>query len=76
MLSVGLWRWYINVTITFLDSIHRPVFYLKHDVSEIGFCLRLQVEPTELGQIDRASLCRNEFTNLQYIIFVHLMFTS
>jgi hypothetical protein len=29
MLSVGLWRRYINVTITILDIIHRPVFYLK-----------------------------------------------
>jgi hypothetical protein len=27
MLSVGLWRWYINVTITILDIIHRPVLY-------------------------------------------------
>jgi hypothetical protein len=25
----GLWRWYINITITILDIIHRPVFYLK-----------------------------------------------
>jgi hypothetical protein len=29
MLSVGFWRWYINITITILDIIHRPVFYLK-----------------------------------------------
>jgi hypothetical protein len=29
MLSIGLWRWYINITITILDIIHRPVFYLK-----------------------------------------------
>jgi hypothetical protein len=28
-------------------------FYLKHDVSETGFCLRLQVELTQLGPIDR-----------------------
>jgi hypothetical protein len=40
---VGLWRWYINITITILDIIHRPVFYLKHDVSETGFYLRLKV---------------------------------
>jgi hypothetical protein len=46
MLSIGLWRWYINVTITILDIIHRPNFYLKHDYLEAGFCLRLQVEPT------------------------------
>jgi hypothetical protein len=32
-----------------------PVYFSKHDVSEIGFCLRLQVKPTQLGSIDRAS---------------------
>jgi hypothetical protein len=32
-------------------------FYLKHDVSVNGFYLCLQVEPTQLGPIDRASLC-------------------
>jgi hypothetical protein len=109
MLSIGLWRWYINITITILDiihrpvfylklnstllglsvphrkhitsqlrarqvntvyrfvtinvttinldTIHRPVFYLKHDISDTGFCLRLQVVPTQLGKIDRASPC-------------------
>jgi hypothetical protein len=30
MRSVGLWRWYINITVTILDIIRRPVFYLKH----------------------------------------------
>jgi hypothetical protein len=39
-----------------LDIIHSPVFYLKHDVSEPGYCLLLQVEPTQLGQIDTANL--------------------
>jgi hypothetical protein len=34
--------------IVFLGIIHRPV-------SETGFCLRLRVEPTQLGLIDRAS---------------------
>jgi hypothetical protein len=29
MRSIGLWRWYINITITTLDIIHRPVFYLE-----------------------------------------------
>jgi hypothetical protein len=33
MLSIGLWRWYINVTITILDIIHLLTFYLNHDVS-------------------------------------------
>jgi hypothetical protein len=32
-----------------MDIIHRPVFYLKHNVSETGFCLRLQVEFIQLG---------------------------
>jgi hypothetical protein len=46
MLSTGLWRWYTNITITVLDIIYRPVFYLKHDISETGMWFRLQVEPT------------------------------
>jgi hypothetical protein len=45
----------------FLDIIHhpvfiwkhRPVYFSKHDVSETGFCLRLQVKATQLGPIDR-----------------------
>jgi hypothetical protein len=39
----------------FLDIIHRPVYFQEHNVSETGFCLRLQVKPTQLGPIDRAS---------------------
>jgi hypothetical protein len=34
---------------------HHPVYFSKHDVSQTGFCLRLQVKPTQLGPIDRAS---------------------
>jgi hypothetical protein len=37
---------FLYVTITILHIIHRPVFYLKLNVSETGFCLRLQVEPS------------------------------
>jgi hypothetical protein len=29
MLSIGLWRWFIDITITILNIIHRPVFNLK-----------------------------------------------
>jgi hypothetical protein len=54
MLSIGLWKWYINVTNNILDIIHRPVCYLKQDVSETGLCPGLQVEATQLGPIDRA----------------------
>jgi hypothetical protein len=32
-----------------------PCFYLKCSILETGFCRRLQVEPTQLGPIDRAS---------------------
>jgi hypothetical protein len=43
-----------NKTNTILDIIHRPVFHLKHNVSETGFCLHLPVEPMRLGPIDGA----------------------
>jgi hypothetical protein len=36
------------LTITILDIINRPVFNLKHDVLETGFCLCLHVEPTQV----------------------------
>jgi hypothetical protein len=29
--------------------------FAKHNVSETGFCLRLQVKPTQFGPIHRAS---------------------
>jgi hypothetical protein len=51
MPSIGVSRWHINITNTILDVIHRPVFYFKHSVSESRFCLRLQMEPTQLGLI-------------------------
>jgi hypothetical protein len=41
----------LHATITVLDFIHQPVLYLKHDVLETGLCLRLQVEPTEMGLV-------------------------
>jgi hypothetical protein len=76
MLFMGLGRWYINITITILDIIHRTVFYLKHDVSE--FYHSLQVEPTQLSTIDRASprlrtpankknTCFQKVTNLMFV---------
>jgi hypothetical protein len=33
-----------------MDVIHRPVRYLKHSDSKTGFCLRFQMEPTQLDQ--------------------------
>jgi hypothetical protein len=40
-----------------ITRIHRPVLYLKHIVSETGFCLCLHLESTYLDPIDRAGLC-------------------
>jgi hypothetical protein len=49
MVSIGLKLLYANITVTVLDIIHHPVFYLKQDVSETGFCLHLQVDRSQLG---------------------------
>jgi hypothetical protein len=38
------------------DYIIKVKSFCAYDVSETGIYLRLQVEPTQLGQIDRASL--------------------
>jgi hypothetical protein len=53
----------INIIITILIIIHRPPFLKK--VSETRLCLRLQVEPTRMGPIERASLD----TSLRNIMF-------
>jgi hypothetical protein len=45
------------MTITILDIIHSPAFYLKHEFSETEFCLLFQVEPIQMGQIERACSC-------------------
>jgi hypothetical protein len=39
-----LWRWFIGIIVVFLDVTHRPVFYLKCNVWETGFCFRLHVK--------------------------------
>jgi hypothetical protein len=49
---------YCPITITILAYIHRPVSYLKLNVSVTGFCFRLQVEPTQLDPVDT---CRADF---------------
>jgi hypothetical protein len=54
MLSIGLWQWYTNTTITVLHIIHRPVYYLKLNPT-LSICLyltrntlRLRYEPNRL----------------------------
>jgi hypothetical protein len=53
--SLGCKQELHSTNIIFFDIIHRPVYDSKHDVSETGFCLRLQAKPTHLGPIDTAS---------------------
>jgi hypothetical protein len=45
--------WTLSIVLS--ESESRAVSLSKHNVSEIGFSLRLQVRPTQLGSIDRAS---------------------
>jgi hypothetical protein len=46
----------LGITTTILDITHRPVFYLKRNVSDTGFCFRLRLEFTQLGPIYRVCL--------------------
>jgi hypothetical protein len=39
---------------------HRPVYISKHSFPETGLYLRLQAKPTQLNQIDRASLYKED----------------
>jgi hypothetical protein len=45
--------WTLSIVLSLSKT--RPVYFSKHNVSEIGFCLRLQVKPTQLGPIDGAN---------------------
>jgi hypothetical protein len=48
---------FLILSIVLSLSKNRPVYFSKHNVSETGFCLRLQAKPTQLGQVDTASPC-------------------
>jgi hypothetical protein len=46
--------------------------YLKYDVSETGFRLRLQAQPTQMGPIERASFyVRTQWAPLKTVTGVH-----
>jgi hypothetical protein len=45
--SIGLWQWYINITITVFDTIHRLVFLNKRQV----FGLREGPTPRKTGPL-------------------------
>jgi hypothetical protein len=44
-----------NITLIILDIIDGPAFYLNQRFGDRSFCLRVQVVPTQLGPIDRAT---------------------
>jgi hypothetical protein len=52
--STGFLSSSVCAVFMFLDVIHCP-FFPNHNVSETGFCLRLQAKPTQSDPIDRAS---------------------
>jgi hypothetical protein len=57
MLSTGLWRWYINITITILDIIHRSVFYLKLNSIGVSVINRKHIiSPLQAQQVN--AICR------------------
>jgi hypothetical protein len=69
----GPWRPVTRIALLFFSSfwtlsIFLSLFYTIYNVSETGFCLRLQVEPTQLGQIDRA---RFYLWNLKFVTMVY-----
>jgi hypothetical protein len=47
----------MNTTTIIVDIIHLSVLYLKHNISETGFCLFLQVVLTQFDPIDKESPC-------------------
>jgi hypothetical protein len=46
MLLIQLCFWMLSIVL---------FLFKKHNITETGFCLRLQVGPSQLGPIDRAS---------------------
>jgi hypothetical protein len=62
-------NWYKEVVPFYFGNIRKntilpghypwPFFYLKHNVSETGFCFRLQVEPTQAQSTDLVPISRH-----------------
>jgi hypothetical protein len=44
-----------NIIFNIPDIVHRPVFYMKHNVSGTGFCLLILLGPIQVGPIHKAS---------------------
>jgi hypothetical protein len=58
--SESLWRWHINTINEFMDTIHRPVFYLKTTFRRLD-SVSFPRQCVQLGPIDRASPCLRTF---------------
>jgi hypothetical protein len=48
-----LYFWTLSIVLFYIK--YRPVYISKYNDSDTGSCLRLQVKPTQLGPIDKAS---------------------
>jgi hypothetical protein len=57
MRSIGLWRWYINLTVTVLDIIHRHVFYLKHTMDDVHTSRETVTSPLRVQQVNAIYRC-------------------
>jgi hypothetical protein len=65
----------LDIVIASLGIIHCLFLYLKHYVSENGFCLSFQVESTQLGSIDRSCLCfRKRLWIMSRVVIVSLIY--
>jgi hypothetical protein len=54
--SKSLWRWNISANVLCFWTLSIVLFvFQNNNVSETGFCLRLQVKPTQSCPINRAS---------------------
>jgi hypothetical protein len=66
--SISLWRWYININITILDIIHRPVFHLKQRFGD------WILSPSSGGLFQSIDLCLSSETGAQTNRFPILKF--
>jgi hypothetical protein len=53
ILTEILYFWTLPIVLILSKTLSH--LYLKHNVSETGFCIHFQAKPTQLGPVDRAS---------------------
>jgi hypothetical protein len=53
LIFIVLWRWYIDMTGTILDIIHRPVFYLKLKSTDLSVSHKKHItSPLQAQQVN------------------------